>query len=101
MRTSTAKTCTLYQKRRYRWTHLVEDDKDELHHRLSRRWIGDGVVDRGEAHVAVPAGGAEQLALEAVAIVRVHHASNVRELHVCVSVWLRVADRTQTRIEKG
>lgn len=101
MRRSTVKIYTLYQKRRYRQTHLVEHDKDELHHRISRSWVGDGVVDRGEAHVAVPAGGAEQLALEAVAVVRVHHASNVRELHVCVSVGLRVADRSQTRFENG
>lgn len=70
-------------------TDLVEHDEYELHDGLARRGVGDGLLDLGEPHVAVTARGAEQLSLEAAAVVGRDNACHVRELHVRVAVGLR------------
>lgn len=68
--------------------HLVEDDEHELHNGLPRGRVRDRVLHLGEPDVTVAASGAEQLPLEPVAVVRVHHTSHVGEFHVRVAVRL-------------
>lgn len=76
--------CVLYIRR----TNLVEDDEDELHDLLPGGGVGDGLLDLGEADVAVAARGAEELALEAAAVVGAYDARHVGEPHVALAARL-------------
>mmetsp|Transcript_25713 Transcript_25713/g.71848 ORF Transcript_25713/g.71848 Transcript_25713/m.71848 type:complete len:783 (-) Transcript_25713:14-2362(-) len=64
---------------------LVEDDEHALLNEGSGFRIGDGLLDRGESHVAVSAGGTEDHALEAVLLVCGHDSGDGGEAHV--EIW--------------
>jgi len=64
---------------------LVEDDEDALLDELSGGWVGDGLLDGGEADVAVAAGGAEDHTLEAGLLLGGDDAGDGGEAHVHVA----------------
>mmetsp|Transcript_14488 Transcript_14488/g.21287 ORF Transcript_14488/g.21287 Transcript_14488/m.21287 type:complete len:207 (+) Transcript_14488:1942-2562(+) len=68
---------------------LVEDNEDGFLHELSGVGIGDGLLDGGESHEAISAGGAEDHTLEAVLLLGGDDSSDRGETHIKIATIVR------------